>query len=210
VAPLHPAEALTAALPEAAWQPVQVREAYPVPRLVTRLWVHRAVGDRTGVAGWLIGERPAPGHEAGSEPKWYFAWGLDELPLRDEVQVGHQRWAVERFHEDAKQELGLEDYQGRSWPGLHRHLALVQLIWCYAVTAAGAGGPLAPRPAATGSAFPPRTAGPDQPRGGAPAVARRATLDYPLPDVWSARARAHHRGPSPSHPTTRPTAMTPK
>jgi SRSO17 transposase len=210
VAPLHTAEALTAALPEEAWLPVLVREAYPVPRLVTRRRVHRAVGDQTGAAGWLIGERPAPGHAEGSEPKWFFAWGLDALPLADQVQVGHQRWAVERFHEDAKQELGLDDYQGRSWAGLHRHLALVQLIGCYAVTAAWSDRQSAPAPDAAASAFPPRTARPDQPGGGAPAVARRAAVDYSLSGVWGQRAGANDCGAALPHPAARPTTMTPK
>ena len=98
----------------------------------------------TGPIGWLLAERPLPPTEAAeqtptkassqdeeSETKYW----VSTLPLETElshlVTLAHARWVIEQFYEDAKQECGLDDSQGRRWDGLHRHLALVMLAYSF-------------------------------------------------------------------------------
>ena len=79
----------------------------------------------TEAQGWLIGEKPLPGEEGECK------YSLSNLPATMRLeQLGpliRGRWPIEQFYEEAKQECGLDDYQGRRWDGLHRHLALVIL-----------------------------------------------------------------------------------
>lgn len=122
-----------ASLPQEAWSRVAWREGTKgaLVKMAARVRVYRT-GGRGGhlpTIGWLIGERPLPGHKG--EAKQYFACGLDDLTLEELIELAHLRWIVERFYQDAKGELGLDDYEGRLWPGLHRHIALVMLAHCY-------------------------------------------------------------------------------
>jgi SRSO17 transposase len=41
------------------------------------------------------------------------------------VRIAGCRWAIESAFEQAKQEVGLDDYEVRSWDGWHRHITLV-------------------------------------------------------------------------------------
>lgn len=148
-APLWQAEPLLDCLPDDAWETVAWREGTKetLRKQFVAVRVHRATGNpengrsathsrvTTGPEGWLLGERPVPG-ETG-ERKWYFCW-LPHLPVETPllrlVTLAHARWVIEQFYEDAKGECGLDDYQGRRWDGLHRHLALVMLTYSFLAT----------------------------------------------------------------------------
>lgn len=131
--PSQPAQAILAQLPEEAWQKVAWREGTKgaLVKEFVRVRVYRAgrEGRHVPSAGWLIGERPLSGHQG--DRREYFLWGLDEQPLEEQVRTAHVRWVIERFYQDAKGELGLDDYEGRLWQGFHRHVALVMLAHSY-------------------------------------------------------------------------------
>ena len=71
-------------------------------------------------------ERSPQGHQP--DPKYYVLNADRKYTLQDMARLAHRRWLIERFsYENAKNEAGLADYQGRTWPGFHHHLALVML-----------------------------------------------------------------------------------
>lgn len=52
--------------------------------------------------------------------------GLEEL-----VRIAGCRWAIETAFEQAKQEVGLDDYEVRSWGGWHRHVTMSLLAHAF-------------------------------------------------------------------------------
>lgn len=80
--------------------------------------------------GWLLLKRPS-GDEGEGELKAWICWGLDKASLEELVSWGQLRWTVERFHQDIKQELGADKYQGRTWRGFHHHLSAVMLAHAF-------------------------------------------------------------------------------
>ena len=51
---------------------------------------------------------------------------LDEL-----VRVAGTRWSIESLFEQAKGEVGLDEYEVRSWVGWHRHITLAMFALAY-------------------------------------------------------------------------------
>jgi SRSO17 transposase len=141
-APLYTAQAALDALPESSWQEVVWRQGStgePLGKQVVAIRAHRATGSvrhstshsrvTTGPEGWLIGERPLLGEQG--DGKYYFSTLPVDTPWARLIALAHQRWVIEQFYEDAKGECGLDHYQGRRWDGLHRHVALTMLAYCF-------------------------------------------------------------------------------
>ena len=51
-------------------------------------------------------------------------------PKKKLVRQVMQRWRIERTYQDLKDELGLDHYEGRRFPGWHHHISVV--LCCYA------------------------------------------------------------------------------
>lgn len=71
---------------------------------------------------WLVGERRATG-----ERKYYLANLPADAMLEELAATIKARWVCEQAHQQMKEELGLDHFEGRSWTGLHRH-ALMAMI----------------------------------------------------------------------------------
>jgi SRSO17 transposase len=75
---------------------------------------------------WLIGE----GRDSG-ETKYYLSNLPKQISLRRLVATVKARWSCEQTHQQLKQQLGLGDFEGRSWTGLHRHALMTCIAFAY-------------------------------------------------------------------------------
>jgi SRSO17 transposase len=77
---------------------------------------------------WLLFER-----DLGATPriKAYLVALPATASLRTLVRLAHHRWAIEQQYEELKDELGLDHFEGRSFPGWHRHVVLTALAYSW-------------------------------------------------------------------------------
>jgi SRSO17 transposase len=78
-----------------------------------------------GDEAWLVAERRHTG-----ETKYYLTNHSANASLKKLAAAIKARWSCEQAHQQLKEELGLDHFEGRSWRGLHQH-ALTTLI-CFA------------------------------------------------------------------------------
>lgn len=79
-----------------------------------------------GEPAWLICERLSNGTH-----KYYLSSLPDRATLRSVVSAVKARWACELAHQQMKEELGLDHFEGRSWRALHHHTLLVMVAFAF-------------------------------------------------------------------------------
>jgi len=148
--PVRRVDEVLVAQPRHAWRSIAWSEGakgwWRAKFLALRCW--RVDGDGTRHVGWVIGQRPGWGQHG----DWKYCWSdfPSTTSLAVLVEYAHRRHWVEQYHEEAKTELGWDQYQGRRWDGFHRHAVLVMvsysfLVWLEARTRGQRQGPGRPR-----------------------------------------------------------------
>ncbi len=95
---------------------LRVRPAGVTPRRLAR-----QAGGELPVC-WLLAEWP----KGKPEPTKYWLANLPETtPIVELVRLARSRWRVEQDDRECKGALGLDHFEGRSWPGWHHHVTLV-------------------------------------------------------------------------------------
>lgn len=75
---------------------------------------------------WLVGERRSTG-----EQKYYVSNLPAHATTRMLAAAIKARWICEQAHQQLKEELGLDHFEGRSWTGLHRHALMTMIAYAF-------------------------------------------------------------------------------
>jgi SRSO17 transposase len=157
-----PVENWLAKVPPEGWERLSAGDGAKGPRLYD--WAH--LPHSGAAAGWRMGLLIRRGTAEPDEFAYYLTHAPEATTLAQLVRVAGTRWTIESCFEAAKGEVGLDEYEVRSWTGWHRHVTLAMLAHAYLAVlrkaALGGSGRARPRR---------RAAAPHRARGSAPALA---------------------------------------
>ena len=112
----------TKGLLKARFAAVRVRVADGPPQRIGAKGMQHMPGEEV----WLVGERRTAG-----ERKYYLANLPANADLKTLAATIKARWICEQAHQQLKEELGLDHFEGRSWQGLHRHALMTMIAYAF-------------------------------------------------------------------------------
>ena len=116
-------------LQEEAWREITVAEGSQGPRsyMFSAQRVRPTCRRKPGEIHWAIYRRNLDG----SEPRYYLSNATEDTPLETLAYVGGSRWRIETEFETEKSDVGLDEYETRTWAGWHHHVALCLLAGAF-------------------------------------------------------------------------------
>lgn len=128
---------IAAALPAQAWKPARWKTAAGQTgstRLAwCEVWLQHALRKAGGELEklWLVVDWPADS----AEPYHYYLANFHRTPTKARcLKLSRSRWHIEQYFQRAKDDLGLDHFEGRSWTGFHHHLVLTALAYLFILT----------------------------------------------------------------------------
>ena len=108
------------------------------PRLYDWGWLPIGFWSEPDQGGWLLVRRSIADPE---DLAYYACFGVGKVSLAELALVAGTRWIIEDAFKEAKQEVGLDEYEVRLWVGWRRHITLALLAHAFlAVTRSYAAG----------------------------------------------------------------------
>ena len=122
------ADRLASQVDEANWVRCSAGNGAKGPRVYDWAAVEIRPLREPGKGHWLLARRSIakPGELA-----YYVCFGPAETALDELARVAGTRWAIEECFEEAKGEVGLDQYEVRRWDGWYRHITLAMLAHAY-------------------------------------------------------------------------------
>jgi len=119
-------EAIADSLAPAAWHTVRWATGTKRP-LEARFAAVRVRPLQSRGPRWLLCEESL----TTGERKYYFSNVAPDSPLRTLVTIARSRWAIEQQYRELKDELGLDHFEGRSYPGWNHHAVLAAITFMF-------------------------------------------------------------------------------
>ncbi len=113
------------------WQRLSAGDGSKGPRLFDWAWVPIAGTDKQGYKHWLVLRRSLDEGSKPAEVAYFLVFAPLATPLAEMVSAIGSRWTVEQCFEEAKGEVGLDEYEVRSFQGWYRHITLCLLAHAF-------------------------------------------------------------------------------
>lgn len=126
-------------LAEAKWRKISWRRGVKGPLSARFAALRVRVADGPPQRILDKGQQHMPGDEARLIGEWRSSgerkYYLSNLPakagLKRLAASVKARWVCEQAHQQMKEELGLDHFEGRSWQGLHRHALMTMIAYAF-------------------------------------------------------------------------------